>query len=164
MYSIYADGVCIYNDVFSLDDMKVVNPKLTLEDSTAGSLELTLPHTNKAYDTIIRMVTEISVKKHGEEIWSGRVLSESKDFWNNRVLYCEGELAYFNDSVQPPAEYAGKSVREYLEQLISVHNAKVGANRQFVLGAVTVVDENFPTYYTNYEKTIWNKEMESQHL
>lgn len=154
MYSIYADGVCIYNDVFSLDDMKVVNPKLTLEDSAAGSLELMLPHTNKAYDTIIRMVTEISVKKHGEEIWSGRVLSESKDFWNNRVLYCEGELAYFNDSVQPPAEYAGKSVREYLEQLISVHNAKVGANRQFVLGAVTVVDENFPTYYTNYEKTM----------
>ena len=154
MYSIYADGVCIYNDVFSLDDMKVVNPKLTLEDSAAGSLELTLPHINKAYDTIVRMVTEISVKKHGEEIWSGRVLSESKDFWNNRVLYCEGELAYFNDSVQPPAEYAGKSVREYLEQLISVHNAKVGANRQFVLGAVTVVDENFPTYYTNYEKTM----------
>lgn len=128
MYSIYADGVCIYNDVFSLDDMKVVNPKLTLEDSAAGSLEMSLPHTNKAYDTIVRMVTEISVKKHGEEIWSGRVLSESKDFWNNRVLYCEGELAYFNDSVQPPAEYAGKSVREYLEQLISVHNAKVGAN------------------------------------
>lgn len=31
MYSIYADGVCIYNDVFSLDNMKVVNPKLTLE-------------------------------------------------------------------------------------------------------------------------------------
>lgn len=154
MYSIYADGVCIYNDVFSLDDMKVVNPKLTLEDSAAGSLELTLPHTNKAYDTIVRMVTEISVKKHGEEIWSGRMLSESKDFWNNRVLYCEGELAYFNDSVQPPAEYAGKSVREYLEQLISVHNAKVGANRQFSLGAVTVVDENFPTYYTNYEKTM----------
>lgn len=63
MYSIYADGVCIYNDVFSLDDMKVVNPKLTLEDSAAGSLEMSLPHTNKAYDTIVRMVTEISVKK-----------------------------------------------------------------------------------------------------
>ena len=154
MYSIYADGVCIYNDVFSLDDMKVVTPKLTLEDSAAGSLEMTLPHTNKAYDTIIRMVTEISVKKHGEEIWSGRVLSESKDFWNNRVLYCEGELAYFNDSVQPPAEYTGKSIREYLEQLISVHNAKIGANRQFAICAVTVVDENFPTYYTNYEKTM----------
>ena len=154
MYSIYADGVCIYNDVFSLDNMKVVNPKLTLEDSAAGSLEMTLPPTNAAYDTIVRMVTDISVKKNGEEIWAGRALSENKDFWNNRVLYCEGELAFFNDSVQPPAEYAGKSIREYLEQLIAVHNSKVGANRQFAIGAVTVVDENFPTYYTNYEKTM----------
>lgn len=154
MYSIYADGVCIYNDVFSLDDMKALNPKLTMEDSAAGSLELTLPHTNKAYDTIVRMVTDISVKKHGDEIWSGRVLSESKDFWNNRVLYCEGELAFFNDSVQPPAEYSGQSIREYLKQLISVHNSQVGANRQFAIGAVTVVDEKFPTYYTNYEKTM----------
>lgn len=68
MYSIYADGVCIYNDVFSLDNMKVVNPKLTLEDSAAGSLEMTLPPTNAAYDTIVRMVTDISVKKNGEEI------------------------------------------------------------------------------------------------
>mgnify|MGYP001511906385 CR=1 FL=1 len=89
MYSIYADGVCIYNDVFSLDNMKVVNPKLTLEDSAAGSLEMTLPPTNAAYDTIVRMVTDISVKKNGEEIWAGRALSESRDFWNNRVLYCE---------------------------------------------------------------------------
>ena len=90
MYSIYADGVCIYNDVFSLDNMKMLNPKLTLEDSAAGALEMALPHTNKAYATIVRMVTDISVKKNGEEIWAGRALSESKDFWNNRVLYCEG--------------------------------------------------------------------------
>ena len=46
MYIIYADGVCIYNDVFSLDNMKVIDPKLILEDSAAGSLEMTLPHTN----------------------------------------------------------------------------------------------------------------------
>lgn len=154
MYSIYADGVCIYSDVFSLDNMKVVNPKLTLEDSAAGSLEMTLPPTNAAYDTIVRMVTDISVKKNGEEIWAGRALSESRDFWNNRVLYCEGELAFFNDSVQPPAEYAGKSVREYLGQLIAVHNGQVGENRRFAIGAVTVVDEAFPTYYTNYGKTL----------
>ena len=154
MYSIYADGVCIYNDVFSLDNMKMLNPKLTLEDSAAGSLEMTLPPTNAAYDTIVRMVTDISVKKNGEEVWAGRALSESRDFWNNRVLYCEGELAFFNDSVQPPAEYAGKSVREYLDQLIAVHNGQVGENRRFAIGAVTVVDEAFPTYYTNYGKTL----------
>ena len=154
MYSIYADGVCIYSDVFALESMKVLNPKLTLEDNGAGSLTMMLPKANVGYDTIARMTTDISVQKDGEEIWAGRVLQEDTDFWNNRNLYCEGELAFFNDSSQPPAEYSGLSVRAYMEKLIAVHNSKVPANRQFALGAVTVVDKDYPTYYTNYEKTI----------
>lgn len=154
MYSIYADGVCIYSDVFVLESMKVLSPKLVLEDNGAGSLSMKLPPMNVGYESIIRMITDISVQKDGEEIWAGRVLSESKDFWNNRDLYCEGEMAFFNDSSQPPAEYRGLSVRAYLERLIAVHNSKVAANRQFSLGAVTVVDKNFPIYYTNYEKTM----------
>jgi hypothetical protein len=154
MYSIYADGVCIYSDVFALESMKVLSPKLVLEDNGAGSLSMKLPPMNVGYESIIRMITDISVQKDGEEIWAGRVLSESKDFWNNRDLYCEGEMAFFNDSSQPPAEYRGLSVRAYLERLIAVHNSKVAANRQFSLGAVTVVDKNFPIYYTNHEKTM----------
>lgn len=154
MYTIYADGVCIYNDVFSLDDMKVVNPKLTLEDNAAGSLSMSLPPTNKGYDTIERLTTDILVEKDGKELWAGRVLSENKDFWNNRTLVCEGELAFFNDSSQPPAEYGGLSIREFLEKLVEVHNSKVTANRRFAVGAVTVNDDTFPTRYTNYEKTI----------
>ena len=154
MYSIYADGACIYSDVFAVDSMKVINPKLTLEDNGAGSLVVTLPPHNAGYASIVRMVTDISVQKDGEEIWAGRVLSESEDFYRNRILYCEGELAYFNDSTQPPAEYSGMSVRGYLERLIAVHNSKVAANRRFTLGAVTVVDKNFPIYYTNHDKTM----------
>lgn len=154
MYSIYADGICIYSDVFALDNMKVISPKLTLEDNGGGSLSMTLPPQNVAYSTIVRMVTDITVQKDGTEIWAGRVLSESEDFYRSRVLYCEGELAFFNDSTQPPAEYPGLTVRGYLERLISVHNSKVAANRQFAVGAVTVVDENFPTYYTNHENTM----------
>ena len=154
MYSIYADGACIYSDVFALESMKVLNPKLTMEDNAAGSLVMTLPPQNVGYSTINRLTTDISVQKDGVELWSGRVLQENKDFYNNRVLYCEGELAFFNDSTQPPGEHAGLSVRAYMERLINVHNSKVPANRQFRLGAVTVVDTNYPTYYTNYEKTI----------
>lgn len=154
MYSIYADGACIYSDVFAVDSMKVINPKLTLEDNGAGFLVVTLSPHNAGYASIVRMVTDISVQKDGEEIWAGRVLSESEDFYRNRILYCEGELAYFNDSTQPPAEYSGMSVRGYLERLIAVHNSKVAANRRFTLGAVTVVDKNFPTYYTNHDKTM----------
>ena len=154
MYSIYVDDVCIYSDVFALESMKVISPKLTLEDNAAGSLTMKLPQKNVGYGSISRLTTDISVQKDGVEIWAGRVLSESMDFYNNRDLYCEGELAYFNDSTQPPAEFSGKSIRAYLEELIRVHNSKVGANRQFSIGAVTVVDENFPTYYTNNDNTM----------
>jgi len=154
MYSIYADGICIYSDVFALDSMKVLNPKLTMEDNAAGSLTLTLIPQNVGYSSINRLTTDISVQKDGKELWAGRVLQEDKDFYNNRILYCEGELAFFNDSSQPPGKYAGLSIRAYLEKLIAIHNSKVPANRRFTLGAVTVVDKNYPTYYTNYEKTI----------
>ncbi|MFA5655106.1 MAG: phage tail spike protein [Dysgonamonadaceae bacterium] len=135
--------------------MKVIDPKLTLEDSAAGSLSMTLPPSNIGYGTIVRMVSDISVHKDGEEIWAGRVLSEDKDFWNNRVLYCEGELAFLNDSTQPPAEYYGQTVRGFLETLINIHNSKVADDKQFTIGSVTVTDSDDPLYrYTNYEKTI----------
>ena len=104
MYSVYADDVCIYNDSFMLEDAIIIEPVLTLEANAAGSFELTLPPTNKAYDTVERLKTEIKVKKevirNGEkvkdEIWSGRIVSDEKDYWNNRKLVCEGELAYLN--------------------------------------------------------------------
>lgn len=49
MYSIYADGVCFYNDAFALEEMAVIDPKLVLEDRAAGSLSLKLPQSNLAY-------------------------------------------------------------------------------------------------------------------
>ena len=85
MYSVYADGVCIYNDAFALDNMKLASPKLTLEDNAAGSFVMTVPPSNLGYSTIIRMVTDIAVHKDGKEIWAGRVLSENEDFYLNRA-------------------------------------------------------------------------------
>ena len=87
MYSIYADDVCIYSDVFALESMKVISPKLTLEDNAAGSLTMKLPQKNVGYGSIARMTTDISVQKDGVEIWAGRVLSESMDFYNNRKMH-----------------------------------------------------------------------------
>ena len=154
MYSIYSDGICIYNDAFPLDNQKLINPKLVLEDNAAGSLSITVPMSNVAYESIHRMSSEITVLKDDNELWSGRVLSETVDFCKNRVLYCEGELAYLNDSIQPPAKYTGQTIRAYLEQLLSIHNAKVSADKRFTVGIVTVHDDDTPDRFTNYEKTI----------
>ena len=84
-----------------------------------------------------------------------------KGYQGKRILvlgeshYCEGELAFLNDSTQPQAEYHNMTVRGFLQALIDIHNAKVGDNRKFTLGAATVTDSNDSLYrYTNYEKTI----------
>ena len=162
MYAIYADRVCIYNDTDPSPELKVVNPELTLADNSAGSLTVTLPPTNIGYNIVERMVTDISVRKDGNEIWAGRVLSESKDFWNNRVLYCEGELAFFNDSVQPPEQYTIDTPVRFisaLDKIIQNHNDQVESNRQFshysVIAPGSVEMEAVgQTFDTNYDTTM----------
>ena len=155
MYSIFADDLCIYHDISPLENVKVINPVLTLEDSAAGSLTMTVPPTNVGYNFIKRMVTDIYVYKNGKEIWQGRVLNENADFYNNRVLYCEGELSFLNDSIQPQAVYHNFTVRGFFQALIDNHNAKVSDSKKFYVGAVTVTDPNDSLYrYTNFETTI----------
>lgn len=155
MYSIYANNTCIYNDVSPAETVKLISPVLTLEDSAAGTLTMRVPPVNAGYSIIERFVTDIFVYKDGKEIWAGRVLSEDTDFYNNRLLYCEGELSFLNDTIQPQAEYHNISVREFLEVLIRNHNAKVDAGKKFYVGAVTVTDPNDSLYrYTNLETTI----------
>lgn len=160
MYAIFAGEQCIYDDRAPMVGLRVLSPKLILEDNAAGSLTVTLPKENVAYDTVRRLTTDISVHKDGVEIWTGRVLGERQDFWNNKTLTCEGALAFFNDSTQTPGRHKNMTVRGYLEELLAVHNQKVPRNRQFVLGAVTVEDKPgdgdplLPDRVTNREKTI----------
>lgn len=155
MYSVYADNVCIYNDSFMLEDAILISPVLNLEKNAAGSFEFTIPSTNKAYSTITRLSTQITVKRDREEIWCGRIISEEMDFWKNRKVVCEGELAILNDTTQPMAEYHDITPENFLKALIANHNQKVSADKQFTVGVVTVTDSNNSLYrYTNYEKTI----------
>lgn len=154
MYSIYSDDIIIYHDISPLESVKLINPKLTLEDSAAGKLEFTLPPGNAGYNTITRLNSNIVVKKDNEEIWSGRVISESKDFYKRRKITCEGELSFLNDTTQPPHEYH-TTLRGFIEALLNVHNEKVDESKKFILGAVTVEDDNDYVYrYTNSETTM----------
>ena len=155
MYSIYADDLCIYSDISPMESVKLQSPVLTLSDSSAGSLKMTVPPTNAGYGYMNRLTTSITVKKNGEEIWSGRILTEEGDFYNNRILYCEGELAFLNDSIQPQGEFHNISVSSFFTHLITVHNSQVEADKRFTVGNVTVTDSNDSLYrYTNYESTI----------
>lgn len=108
---------------------RVISPKLTLTAGAAGSLSFTVPKGAYGYDTIQRLTTTISVLRDGETIWKGRVLSEQRDLWDNRQLFCEGALAFLNDTVPmiPDPD---------LSNVLLIHNSKVAPDRQITAGTI----------------------------
>ena len=154
MYSVKGDGITIYNDTYLTESVKGLNPKLTLKDNSAGSFEITLPPGNHGHDTLERLSSEIVVYRDNVEIWSGRIIKEKKDFMNNRILTCEGELAYLNDTTQPPNEYVERSILQLLTSLLAEHNNKVGTDKTFKMGAVNGWVNETISCFTNNESTL----------
>jgi len=156
-YQVYADDLLIFDTRSPLEDVKLIDPELHLSDSNAGSLEFTIPCTNIGFSDQYTqpMKTEIFVYEDGEEIWSGRILTEDRDFYNRRKLYCEGELAYLNDTCQPQRQYNELTLRQFLEAILDIHNSKVDENKAFYVGAITVTETEPLQYrYTQYQKTM----------
>lgn len=125
--------------------------------------QTTTREVTRTVDLVERMKSIIKVYEDGEEIWEGRVLSEKQDFFNCRSIYCEGEMAYLNDTCQPAMEYHDITLREYLDSVLNYHNRKVDVGKRFTVGIVTVKDGPNPTQtaehetglrYTQYEKTM----------
>lgn len=110
---------------------------------------------------------QISKSRTEELLWEGRVLSEDVDFRNCRVIYCEGDLAYLNDTRQAPRIYENVSFRTFISKIIAEHNSKVAAERRFVLGQTweptkkkdetygqSDSEENINRHVTNFETTL----------
>lgn len=115
----------------------VLSPKLTREVSKGGCLTFTMTREHPMYEMLQKMSTVVVVKQDGKETWRGRIFSHEADWYNNRAVYCEGALSFFNDSCVTPFNYEG-TLKEFLQHLIDVHNAQVGQKmKMFELGTVT---------------------------
>lgn len=115
----------------------VLSPKLTREVSKGGSLVFTMTRDHAQYDMLQKLSTVVQVRRDGKEIWRGRVLKHEADFYNRRVVYCEGALSYFNDSSITPFNYKG-TLSQFLQHLIDAHNDQVKSKMKcFQLGTVT---------------------------
>lgn len=154
MYRIYYDDTLIYYDKTPIEELKLVDPVLSLEANTAGSLTFSMPTTNTGYSLIQRMKGIIKVTKNGYELWRGRVLAEDYDFQENKVITCEGELNFLNDTMQPQRVYKGITLRQYLESILAIHNQKVDDTKKFQVGIVTVTSNaGIGTRTTSFEST-----------
>lgn len=125
----------------------VLSPKLTREVSKGGSLTFTMTREHPQYEMLQKMSTVVAVHQDGKEIWRGRILNHEADWYNNRAVYCEGALSYFNDSCVTPFNYDG-TLKQFLQHLIDAHNAQVGQKmKQFELGTITAALGNLVVHF-----------------
>lgn len=129
----------------------LISPTLTREAGKAGSLEFTIPLGNIAHSALQKLKTIVEVEQDGKILWRGRVMSHEMDFYLRQKVYCEGELAYFNDSSLVPYKYTGLSIKEFLAKVVSNHNSQTDRYKRFTLGTVNVFadgpQESFQTVY-----------------
>lgn len=151
MYKVYYDDVIIHD---LSQGLSLIDGTIDLEDNSAGGFTFTIPPMHPAYSSLIIRKGTITVKKGDEVIFCGRAITDSKDFYKNREIFCEGELNYLMDSYQRPEEFHNVSVLQYFSHLIEVHNAQM-PDKAFEVGMVTVTDPNDSLYrYTDYDSTL----------
>ena len=95
-----------------------------------------------AYGAIKKMVSVIEVYQDDKRLWCGRVLNQTLDWDNSKVITVEGVLNFLNDSVIPSHtnldEVSGLNMdlAQYLGYLITEHNKQVEDFKAFELGRV----------------------------
>lgn len=141
----WVDKACIYDPGDITGTKKLISPALTREVGKAGSLEFTLPLGNIAHSALQKLMTVVEVQqgdkqKDGKEIWrqiwQGRVMNHEQDFRVRQKVYCEGEMAYLNDSGAAPYSARNVSISQFLEWVCANHNTQVDAFKAFTPGKV----------------------------
>lgn len=155
MYKILVDGNLFCSS--EIEELAIINPVIQQEMNKAGTFTFILPYNHPYYNTIQRRVSLIDVYRDEdtEPLFEGVCVSDTIDFYKQKKLTCEGELTFFNDSIQRPHHYEGLTSRQLLEAYVASHNLQVDSFKHFTVGQVTVHDSNDAIYcFTNYNSTM----------
>ena len=155
MYTIYADNTLIYDN--TLEDYVITKGAIEKEVNKSGSFTFTMYQDNPFIDKIQKLKTIIRVYKKDQLIFRGRVLSEVQGFYNDKTFTCEGELSFLLDSIQRPYTFTG-APGDLFSQFVESHNSQVDEDKRFIVGEVTVADNNnyINRSNSNYEDSLTN--------
>lgn len=175
MYTMYAEiwdltghqAQKLYDPSDSTGTYALTSPKLVMEESAAGKLTFNIPSSNNCFEYFYNTTDQngeanalnlyVDVRKDDAVVWKGRVVQKEIDFWNCIDVTCEGLLSVLNDTIQPPNFYGNLTPRNYLSDLLDLHNFRVNDDsRKIFLGEVTVGNKAVSglNQYTNYETTL----------
>ena len=158
MYKVTCDGKTLHRN--DLQNLKVINGHLSLELGKTGAFEFVIYPNHPYYDSVKPVISIVEVFRNELSIFRGRVLNIKYGFYNEKQVFCEGELAFLLDSIMPPHVYSGSFV-EYLDFVLGFHNSQVEPEKQFAVGNRTVAefypfevteDVNFMTSFETINK------------
>lgn len=159
MYQIKCDDYILFD--LRDDEYIVNNPKLKLETNKVGELKFTIYDDHPHFDKIKKLKSIIrvyqfrdSVSIDGRLIFKGRVIEDTQDFDNAKVIECESKLAMLLDSQTPPFDLkegvltvGGQTVAEVngsphtlFKWVINTHNEQVEEWQRFELDETTVTN------------------------
>ncbi len=151
IFRVFVDDRLFYHP--QLSQLAITKAQVQEGVENIDSLTLSAPF-NHPYLSIIKpMASTIVCKKGDRTVFEGRALDEGSDLYNTHTWTCESCLAYLKDSIQPPYDYQG-SLSGLLEYFISRHNEAVEDKKKFIVGNVTVSDDNDYVHYSSSEYSV----------
>ena len=155
MYEIFMDATRLW--MHGLQELTIYDTEFEQEINKAGSLKFTMPPEHLLYNDLKKLSTTISLHDtDGNVVWTGRILNDSRNFYNQKEVYCEGAFGFLNDSMQEPVDEDNAydlTIPEYFSELIETHNQQVGGMRGFTVGECTI-DGNITVERSGYDNTI----------
>ena len=149
MFTVYADKNLVWDPRMQGDISKqysIFSDSLQQEVNKAGSFTFTIYPSHPAYDKIFKLRTTVVIYYGDDVFFRGRVLNDFPGSYNERKIQCEGELAFLGDVCQPPFVFPQDEEHttpaDYLDFLLDYYNSQQPADRQILLGNVTVTDPN----------------------
>ena len=149
MYTVYADGNLVWDPRLQGDlarQYAIFSDSLQQEVNKAGSFTFTIYPIHPAYDKIFKLKTTVVIYYGDDILFRGRVLNDFPGSYNERKIQCEGEMAFLGDVCQPPFVFPEDDDHttpgDYLAMLLGYYNSQQPAERQILLGNVTVTDPN----------------------
>lgn len=135
MYRVYCDNQLLYHS--NLESLQIFKPSIELERNKSGSFEFEIHTDHPRYPLIRKMKSIILAYQDDFLMFRGRVLDETVGFHNEKLVSCEGDLAFLLDSVLRPFAFTGTPA-EFMAYVLELHNAQVDAEKRFLPGNVTV--------------------------
>jgi len=154
-FKVICDNQLIYTP--ELQMLALINPVLDLDIETNGSFKFGMYETHPFYSLPKKLKSMIIVFKGNEMLFVGRILNETKGWHNERMFECEGCKAYLNDSVIEPYDFSSgsnhTSTTELFTYFINKHNEQVYADKRFLVGNVSVIDDYIVKSNSFYQST-----------